>query len=97
MELLLNTEDLLSLLRGLFTLSQDLARDETGAKRVGAIGRGRFWDDDDDDGGGGGCCGGVCGCCGATVILSIVAFNRRCICLFGGGNFSGWNVDGRPW
>lgn len=64
----MNTEVLLSLLRGLFTSSQDLARDEMGAEIVGA---GRLCGR--DDGGVGGidcnCCGGACRCCGATVIF----------------------------
>lgn len=93
-ELQLNTEDLLSLLRGLFTLSQDLARDEMGAERVGVIGRGRLWDRDDDGGGGGvgvgssdcGCCGGVCSCCGATVIFVDSGVQPEVYCLFGGGD-----------
>lgn len=65
MELLLNTEVLLSLLRGLFTSSQDLARDEMGAEIVGA---GRLCGR--DDGGVGGIDCSCCGrCCGATVIF----------------------------
>lgn len=59
---------LLSLLRGLFTSSQDLARDEMGGERVGVIGGGCLWDRDGGGVGGSDCCGRAC-CCGATVIF----------------------------
>lgn len=62
----MNTEDLLSLLRGLFTSSHDLARDEMGGERVGVIGGSRLWECDGGNGVGG---GRVCRCCGATVIF----------------------------